>query len=258
MVLPDCLWIIPSEEPVLSSGSIHLWCASLDPPAAQIQHLAQLLSPDERVRAERFHFQKDSRHFTVARGILRILLSRYLQLEPGQLQFEYGSRGKPALTAICGGEQLSFNLSHSHGLALYAIAPIAPPGNMTNAELGVDIEYIRPLDTAEQLAQRFFSAQEYAVIQKLPAADKQEAFFHYWTCKEAYIKATGDGLAKSLDQVEVLITPGEPARFVKIDGDWQKAADWQVKQLLPATGYIAALVAKRHNWHVNCWQWSWL
>ncbi len=110
-----------------------------------------------------------------------------------------------------------------------------------------------PISDAEQLARRFFSAREYAVIRALPLSQKQEAFFRYWTCKEAYLKTTGDGLAQ-LDRIEVSLMPGEPVSLVSIAGSLQIAQGWVLQKLTLASNYVAALAVAGQGWHLNCWQ----
>lgn len=238
------LWRSPPTNLVLSENDIHVWRADLNIPAWRLKLVAQTLSSDEQQRAERFYFEQDRTHFIAGRGLLRTILGRYLDLEPSKLQFSYSFRGKPALVNTNSTETLYFNLSHSNGLALYAVT--------RSRSIGIDLEHVRPMPDAEKLAQRFFSPQEYAVISTLLPEQKQEAFFNAWTRKEAYLKATGDGLA-GLEQVEVSVTPGEPAELLSIQGDRQIASQWSVYQLTPAPGYIAALAVEGHNWHLECW-----
>jgi 4'-phosphopantetheinyl transferase len=114
-----CRWLLPPSELQLLSDEVHVWSASLDPPAPLVQRLAQLLSLDERLRAERFHFEKDRRRFIVSRAILRTILGRYLKVEPGWLQFRYEHGGKPALVETSSWRTIQFNVSHSQSLALY-------------------------------------------------------------------------------------------------------------------------------------------
>jgi 4'-phosphopantetheinyl transferase len=215
-----------------------------------VQRLVETLAPDECLRAERFHFERDRRRFIVGRGVLRTILGRYLGLEPNHLQFCYGPRGKPALAGISTRPNawLCFNLAHSQNLALYAVT--------CERELGVDIECIHAIPDAEQIAARYFSAHENAGLRSLPANQKQEAFFNCWTRKEAYIKAIGDGLAQPLAEFDVALAPGEPARLLRIKDNAQAAARWSIQALTPAPGYVAALAVKGHDWQLKCWQWS--
>ena len=244
---------------VLSEDEVHVWRADLNLSASRIEQLAQILSPDEQQRAQRFYFERDRKRFIAGRGILRTILSRYLDLDPSQLQFSYSSRGKPALANTDNEGTLCFNLSHSNELALYAVRRVsvneAGKGStqaslQESCNLGIDLEHLRPMPDAEQLAKRFFSPREYAVISSLPPEQKQEAFFKGWTCKEAYLKAIGYGLA-GLEQVEVSLTPGEPAALLSIQGDSKAASRWSLQQLIPAPGYMAALAVEGHGWHLN-------
>ncbi len=244
---------------VLSEDEVHVWRADLNLSASRIEQLAQILSPDEQQRAQRFYFERDRKRFIAGRGILRAMLSRYLDLDPTLLQFSYSSRGKPALANTDTERTLCFNLSHSNELALYAVRRVSvnDAGKGSTQEslkescnLGIDLEHLRPMPDAEQLAKRFFSPREYAAISSLPPEQKQEAFFKGWTCKEAYLKAIGYGLA-GLEQVEVSLTPGEPAALLSIQGDSKAASRWSLQQLIPAPGYMAALAVEGHDWHLN-------
>jgi 4'-phosphopantetheinyl transferase len=241
------LWHSLPTSLVLSKDVVHVWRADLNLPEPEIQQLAPTLASDEQQRAARFYFERDRKHFIAGRGILRTILSRYLNLEPAQIQFSYAARGKPELANTGTEGTIAFNLSHSNGLALYAIA-LAP-------RIGIDLEYMRSMPDAEQLAKRFFSPREYAVISSLPTEQKQAAFFHAWTCKEAYLKAIGDGLP-GLEQVEVSLVPGEPAALLSIKEDQQVASRWFLHQLIPAPGYLGALAVEGQDWNINCFNFS--
>ncbi len=256
----DGLWCTPSTFPTLSIDDVHVWRAELDQPVWRLQQLAQVLSPEEIKRAERFYFEQHRQRFIVGRGLLRTILSNYLGLEPAELHFHYGDRGKPSLAESSGNflaspllkgtegslRTLRFNLSHSCDLALYAFT--------LNREIGIDIEQIRPIEM-EQLSQRFFAPQESAVLLALPAEQRSQAFFNCWTRKEAYIKARGDGLALPLDRFEVTLAPGELARLVSIEGDRSLAGYWSLQELNPGTGYAAAIAVEGQDWRMSCWQW---
>ena len=244
MTTSDNEWLNPSADLTLSRDEIHVWRADLDPPTSHLQLLAKTLSADERNRAERFYFEQHRNRFIAGRGILRTILARYLGIDPSEVQFGYEPRGKPILAETSGDSRLCFNLSHSQGLALYAVG--------RDRSLGIDLEYIRPISDAEQLAKRFFSAQEYAVIRALPPSQKQETFFRYWTCKEAYLKATGDGLAQ-LDQIEILLTPEKPASELRLPSSLA-SQDWVLQELTPTANYVAALVVAGQGWHLRSWQ----
>jgi 4'-phosphopantetheinyl transferase len=247
-VLNGDYWASAPANPVISHAEVHVWHAVLDQPAARVQQLAQTLAADEQLRAGRFHFERDRLRFIVGRGLLRTILGRYLGEKPDELDFCCEPHGKPTLakTIAGSGDTLQFNLSHSQGVALYAIA--------CGRKVGVDIEHIRPIAEAEQIVDRFFSAQEQAVWRTLSVEQKQEAFFNAWTRKEAYLKANGNGLACPPDRVEVSLAPGEPARLLSLNGSRQATAGWEIRTL-PVPGYAAALVVRGHHLQLKCWQW---
>jgi 4'-phosphopantetheinyl transferase len=188
-----------------------------------VQKLAQTLAEDESQRARRFHFEQDRRRFVVGRGQLRSILSAYIGCTPSSVKFTYGSKGKPALPG------LQFNVSHSHELALCAIS--------AKREVGVDLEYLRPMPEAVQLAKRFFSRAEHDLIQALPAEEQASVFFRLWTGKEAYLKATGQGLSHPLDQVEIISTRDSWALSEALPG-------WFMQSFTPTPDYLAALVVE--------------
>jgi 4'-phosphopantetheinyl transferase len=225
---------------VIAKDEIHLWMAYLDPPEAYIRYLWGLLSGDERLRADRFHFQEDRLRFIASRGTLRCILSRYIGLPPERLEFQYGPSGKPTLSQDCNPIDLQFNLSHSHKLALYAC--------LLHHEVGVDIEHNQPVKNVETLALRFFSKREFETLQSLPEQHKLEAFFNCWTRKEAYIKACGDGLSQPLDKFEVSLAIDEPAQLLSLNGSQEEASRWYLYGFVPAPGYVAALAVKSGPW----------
>ena len=242
-------WAPPLGTLTLGSNEVHVWQAALDVKASDVQRLQQILSPDERARAGRFYFRKDREHFIVARGVLRVILGRYLGMDPNQIRFSYSPHGKPALAGDSRRNAFHFNLSHSHGLVLYAFTRAR--------ELGIDIEHIRPDFASEQIAEHFFSHREVAALRALPAPKQTEAFFNCWTRKEAYIKARGEGLSLPLDQFQVSLVPGEPAALLSTNGDPQETSRWSLQTLDPGHGYVAALAVERRDWRLKCWQWKW-
>src|SRR6185295_10633961 len=161
------------------------------------------LEAGELERAGRFHFEKHRRHFVVGRGGLRYVLARYLDLKPEEFRFSYGEYGKPAL------EEIQFNMSHSHGVALFAVA--------RDRELGVDVEHVRADFASEDIAQRFFSRVEVAAFNALQKEEQVAGFFRCWTRKEAYIKAIGRGLSEPLDAFDVTLAPGEAAALLRAE-----------------------------------------
>jgi 4'-phosphopantetheinyl transferase len=151
------------------------------------------------LRASRFHFEKDRIYFTRCRSALRSLLAGYLAIPATEIRFECLTSGKPQLAAEQNPRTLQFNVSHSANMALIAVG--------SERRLGVDIEKIRSeVDTAS-LAERFFSLRERAGLQALPDHLRVPGFFACWTRKEAFLKATGDGLSFPLVDFSVTTHP---------------------------------------------------
>ena len=208
---------------------IHVWHAGLDREEKVLGRLESRLSPEEKARADRFHFVNDRNRFVAARGLLRELLGKYLHQAPAGLEFSYGEHGKPSLSGGDASSGLCFNLSHSAGLVVYAIAK--------ERNLGIDVEHVRPESAGDDIAKRYFSAREVSDLQTLPPEAKVEGFFHCWTRKEAYLKATGMGLQIPLDSFAVSLVPEKPAQFLGgVEPRWHLAA------YDPAEGYVAAVV----------------
>src|ERR1035437_9410190 len=244
---PVPLWRSPPETLVLGCHEVHVWRATLDRTPSQIQSFLHNLSEDEQARAERFHFQRDREHFIVARGVLRAILGSYLNRAPEDVSFCYSSHGKPALAGESNGDAIRFSVSHSHGVALYAVT--------RGRAVGIDLERIRFNLAVAEIAERFFSRREVAMLRTLPTEVQRQAFFRCWTRKEAYIKARGEGLSLPLDQFDVSLAPGEPAAVLGTQPDPTEASRWSLQELTPAPGYVAALAVEGHGWRLTCWHW---
>jgi 4'-phosphopantetheinyl transferase len=240
-------WRSPGEGPILGNDEVHVWRAALDHDPSQVNSLLCTLSEDERARAERFYFEIDRERFIVARGALREILGVYLKRAAKSLSFSYGPHGKPALAQDAGGDAIHFNMSHSHGVALYAVT--------RGREIGIDLEFIRESLEVDQLATRFFSQREIATLQGLPVNLRKHAFFLCWTRKEAYIKARGEGLSLPLDQFDVSLIPGEPAALLSTQPDSDEAVRWSLQELTLASSYVAALAVEGRDWSLSCWEW---
>jgi 4'-phosphopantetheinyl transferase len=221
------IWSSPPASLSLQTGEVHVWRLELERP---LETFVELLDPDELSRANRFHFEKDRKHFVVARGFLRVLLGRYLDSDPKQLKFTYGAYGKPALP---GEDLLRFNMSHSHGIALYALTE--------GRDVGVDVEYVRADFTSDDIARRFFSPFEVKSLCGLPTEERVASFFRCWTRKEAYIKALGSGLSHPLDQFDVTLAPSEPAALLRDHREPEASTRWTLRNLEIGEGYVGAL-----------------
>lgn len=236
-------WLPAPTKLILSSDDVHIWKINLNQSETQVKSFRENLSSDEIARADRFYFPEHRERFIIGRGSLRYILGSYLNIEPSEVEFAYQQRGKPILASQFTKSGIFFNLSHSQDLALCGIT--------YQKLIGIDLEYIRQTSDIENLAKRFFLPQEYELIKSLPDAQKQQIFFRYWTCKEAYLKATGDGLVK-LEEIAIDLTPTKPAQLnlVNISGDWQ------LQELTPADNFQAAVVVAHNRSNFQFWEFS--
>ncbi len=228
---------------VLRVPDVSVWWVDLDDAAWPVQHLEASLSPAERRRAGAFAFPQDRRRFVVRRGILRLLLSKYLGCLPSSVCFSYGPAGKPELALPAGVTPIRFNCSHSHGLAVQVFA--------RGRRVGIDLEAVRHLPEAEAIAAQCFSPREHSELAGLRGRRLEEAVLRGWTMKEAYVKAIGEGLGKALEEVEVAAAPGEIPALRAISGDSGTAAKWTLQALSPGPGYVAALVVEGQAYELS-------
>ncbi len=231
--------------PQLGDQEVHLWYADLLRPPELVAELAELLTADEHQRARRFRFEKHRRRFIVRRGLLRRLLGEYLGQKAAAIEFAYGERDKPAVATEAlrePADRLEFNLSDSEDLAGYAVA--------CGAELGVDVEVLRPMSDALSISESFFSERERAFLRSVPAQQRDETFFNCWTRKEAYLKAIGEGLAEPLDSFSVSLVPGDEVRFLHFLSEAEDPGSWSLVDLRPTAASVGALAFRRRGWTV--------
>jgi len=229
-------WNNPPEKLTLLPHEIHLWRANLDLSSLIIKNFINILSEDERNRANRFRFKQHRDRFIAGRGILRQLLANYLQLKSEQVIFEYSDRGKPHIASWLNQDSLQFNISHSQNLALYAF-------NYQRI-IGVDLEYIKDKIEYKQLAKRFFSNQELQLINSYPSEEQKTIFFQLWTAKEAYLKATGYGLSGSLDKIEFTLNKNSKLSLIATKQDPQQIPHWLVDNFIPQENFVATIAVK--------------
>lgn len=212
----------------LNCGEIHLWQAPNEVGGEEYQKLRELLSPDEIARASRFRFEHDRMQYVVGRTLLRLLLAAYLQTDARTIGFHYTSKGKPELLGADEQRKLQFNLAHSGGMILL--------GFTRTRKIGVDVEQIRQDLEVNEIAERFFSTSERLYLASLPLSQRFDAFFRFWTRKEALLKGTGEGLSVTLDSFSVFSK--HDADFCRLQTD---GTQWLIQDVSVAAGYAAAL-----------------
>lgn len=237
-------WLPAPPLCVLPDDEVHVWRVAFDLPPEGLEKLHRTLSPEEVAKAARFHFEKDQRQSTVARGCLRAILGRYLGLAPESLRFRYNAFGKPELDAATAPAPLRFNLAHSGGLVLLAFN--------RGREIGVDVERIRPNFATDDIAKRFFAPVEVQTLLALQEEARPRAFFNCWTRKEAFIKARGLGLSLPLGHFAVTLAPGESPALLSAQGDAEAPARWTFRDLDAGEGFAAALAVEGRGWQLRC------
>lgn len=216
----------PADLPALDHA-IHLWRVAVDA-IPEIDPLWEILSADEQERAERFARKADEQRFIVGRGVLRSLLSNYCHLAPAKLQFTYNDYGKPLLKSPSETESLCFNLSHTEGWVVYAIA---------QTPIGIDLEKIHTIAQLEKIIERFFSQKEQTTFHHVPDDQRNDRFFPFWTAKEAYTKAVGQGISLPLDQIDVALEPMPHFQHLPE----AVAEDWKLRLFTLEDDYVGAI-----------------
>jgi 4'-phosphopantetheinyl transferase len=198
--------------------------ASLEVSDEELARCRALLDDEERARADRFRFAKHARRFTVARAFLRTTLGDALGRPAQSIDLEVSEQGKPFLPH----DELHFNLSHSHELAVIAIA---------ETRVGADVEHVRPMPDATRLAERFFAPEE--VIALRDCEDRDQAFFGIWTAKEAYLKALGEGIAVLPLSSFAVSIDGDAPSLLRADNDDPNR--WHLSRAKVPDGYLCTV-----------------
>ena len=215
-------WQTSREPAPLRAGEVHLWRAALLP-APEIR---DALTKSEWMQANRFQHERERERFIATRGLLRLILAKYVDGDPGDLEFCTGPFGKPELSSPA--TALRFNLSHSDDLLLLAVTH--------GREVGVDLEFMRPEVPFETLADHYFDPDDAWDLRLLKPADRPWKFYDIWTSTEAQLKASGTGIAHGMRVID-------PDR-------------WSMHKLTPAAGYAAALAVEGGDFQLGCWSWQ--
>jgi 4'-phosphopantetheinyl transferase len=228
-----------ATAPALSPGDVHLWRCTLDLAPKDRDRLGLLLSREEREKVARLRFARDRDRATASRGWLRRLAAAYVGISPYELAIGRGAYGKPQLPEAPPRDWLCFNVSDSQSVAVYAFA--------RGREVGVDVERVREDFEHEELAERFFAAGERESLFSIPQAERSRAFFRFWTVKEAYVKARGDGLAIAPETFAITFEGGEAARLEEAPEGARpdELERWSFRTFEPAEGFVGAVAVER-------------
>jgi 4'-phosphopantetheinyl transferase len=239
------MWLNPPDNLNLSDDEAHIWRADLKFNECFQTSFLKLLSPDEKRRAQKFRFTKDSRNFIIARGILRSLIGKYLKIKPSEISFRYSEFGKPG---IADNHSLQFNISHSKNIALFAF--------IKKLNVGVDVEFVNPDIEVKDIAEKFFSPNEVLNLFALPEKQHTLGFFNCWTRKEAFIKAVGEGLSFPLNKFEVSLEPDKPAKLLATDWEPKAVSKWSIFSMSPATNFVGGLAIEGVVEKIKFWNWQ--
>jgi 4'-phosphopantetheinyl transferase len=197
----------------------------------QLARWTDILSLDERERAEKFIVTRARDRFVGARAQMRRILAAYVEKDPAELRFDYGTFGKPLIAGGTDRRALEFNLSHSDDVGLLAVTSGEP--------VGVDVEQLQKEVEYEGAAEQLFSAEERGRLASLDDQQRVDTFFRYWTHKESVLKAIGCGFSIPPKACRVDLERGVATI------DWSELAlelrNWCVLSLSPADGYVAAV-----------------
>lgn len=240
MTLPlSPLWDnFPPDRLTLKRGELHLWRIPLGLSPQKIALLKKTLSKDEIVRADRLLDPAKRENFIASRGSLRLILGRYLKLEPGEIPFKYGESGKPFIETNLRND-LSFNLSHAAHWAVLAITD--------GLEVGIDIECIDPRLDCEKLAAQFFSLHERDMFMHFSPWRRRRGFYRIWTAKEAKLKCSGTGFSQKdidIDQESIIHFGSSNNNF-------------ELTTFHLAKNYVASLVVEGEISSLKRWHLSW-
>jgi 4'-phosphopantetheinyl transferase len=223
----------------LELNAVHLWGIQLDGSPHCVKRCEQWLDEEEQRRSMRLVREEDRRHYVLAHGGLRAVLSRYLGIDPGLLTICRSEAGKPFLTGTLHGQpQISFNMSHAYGRALIAVSK--------EQEVGVDLERIRSDVEVATLSRRYFTSSEHAAVMRSPREQRPKVFFRYWVAKEAVLKAQGIGL-QALGQCEILMAADGEGKDVLVQAGSPLKNNWTVRLLTCDEGWEAAVAAQSLN-----------
>ncbi len=215
---------------VYSTNALEVLAARIDVSDEELESLSRALDSEELQRARRLP-QATRREFVATRAILRTLLGERLGVPAGEVMLRKSENGK---LFVSGG--VLFNVAHSKGLAVFAFTH--------NLEVGVDVELLRPLDDLGGVVELTLAPSEATELQSVPAGDRATAFFACWTRKEAYLKASGNGLGSPRD-VAVTVRPGAPERLVSVQGAPTEPDRWELRSFEPGPGYVGAVAVER-------------
>ncbi len=242
------IWQQPPPSLELADAEIHVWQAELDQSEQVLEQMWGVLSVDEQRRVQRFVKEQHSNRALASAAILRHILSCYIGVAPTEISLDRAKGGKPYLLDAGLQHDLRFNLSHSENRLLCAVA--------LSREVGVDIEHHNPSVHFEEIAKRFFAKSEYEFLQSIPSQEHACRFYQIWTCKEAYVKLIGEGLAHNLKNFTVVSADVANNKFKRIFNREGLCQGVLLRLVNVGDKYTAALAAAGIVSKVLYWGWE--
>jgi 4'-phosphopantetheinyl transferase len=216
-------------------GEVAVWWMGLgSPSAAVIAQWRVCLNAAEQAHADRFRFQEDRWTYIAAHWLIRTALASIGGLPPADWRFVVEKLGKPRIDPTLGRPELRFNLSHTRGFVACAVC--------VGSEIGIDVEALTRRRTGLDIAERFFSPSEVAILRGAPPDQQPDMFFRFWTLKEAFIKATGEGLSRALDSFSFSL---DPISISFRPGGADEQTQWQFIEQRPTPRHFLALAVRR-------------
>ena len=223
------------ENIKLNKNIVHVYYTDLTKAYNCLQRFYKMLSDDEKDRAGKYHFEKDRNNYLVSRGLLRLILSKYLSIKAQEIIFEYNKYGKPYLK----NNNLSFNIAHSSSTFIMTVTK--------EYDIGIDIEFMRDDLEIINMANNFFSEYEIKELLSLDQTNRLEGFYNCWTRKEAFIKAVGKGLSIPLDSFDVELDPEKLVKILDIRFNSYPIEEWQIIDLSLIPNFKCAVAVKNNN-----------
>jgi 4'-phosphopantetheinyl transferase len=233
---------------LLDDGEVHIWTARSNAPDISLTTLEKLLNDGEKARASRFIFERHRFAFTFAHGVLRQILSSYLDQAPERIRFDHNAFGKPFLAEPDAARGTQFNMSHSGDAVLVALT--------RGRHIGADIEQMRVMRDFALIAKSNFTPQECAMIHCHPSDLQPRAFFTCWTRKEAFIKAVGKGLSIPLNTFDSSIPAGQPGIRLITPNEAPDVESWWIADLKVPEDYAGAIAIEKGFDQLSYYTWS--
>lgn len=244
------IWVTPPHNLLnsLMPGTVHVWRTLVDDSHERASRFRTYLSDDELAKANRCRTPHPQYQYVITRGMLRNLLSRYIGVLPTELNFTTQPRGKPTLVTPPSFFNIQFNVSHTYGMAFIALT--------TQHAVGIDVEWIDRKIQDNDIAARYFSEREAAYLASLSPPERTNQFFSYWTCKEAYLKMQGRGIAEGLAQCELIIDQDHlQVGFTHLNQQGQ-GGDCSLYRITSGSGHVGAVAIACSSAQVSYWNWE--